>query len=223
MSIQHRPLTHRQRRFVEEYLVDLNGAAAARRAGYSHAAAPARAFRLLRKPRIRAVISAETDRRACAARVKAASVVGELARVAFFDPARLLDDKGAPLPLDAVDPDVRAGIGAFELIERGPTDRGPAERRLKAKPGEKVRALLALAKLLGPAASDTRQWSQPERRTPQELAEMVAQLLLSGINRQTRVEDAADERGEDPEILRPNRWNEVMEALNLGMVEVKEG
>lgn len=41
------PLTEKQKRFVEEYLVDLNGADAARRAGYSVKTANEQAVRLL--------------------------------------------------------------------------------------------------------------------------------------------------------------------------------
>ena len=44
-------LTAKQARFVEEYLVDLNGTQAAIRAGYSPKTAAATASRLLRKPR----------------------------------------------------------------------------------------------------------------------------------------------------------------------------
>lgn len=45
-------LTAKQRRFVEEYCADFNGAAAARRAGYSKRTAKQTAYELLRKPEI---------------------------------------------------------------------------------------------------------------------------------------------------------------------------
>lgn len=47
-------LKPRERRFVHEYLVDLNGTQAAIRAGYSEKTAASQASRLLRKPEIRA-------------------------------------------------------------------------------------------------------------------------------------------------------------------------
>lgn len=47
-------LKPRERHFVREYLVDLNGTQAAIRAGYSEKTAASQASRLLRKPEIRA-------------------------------------------------------------------------------------------------------------------------------------------------------------------------
>ncbi len=49
-------LTTRQARFVEEYLVDLNGSQAAIRTGYSPKAAKEQASRLLTKANVQAVI-----------------------------------------------------------------------------------------------------------------------------------------------------------------------
>lgn len=47
-------LKERERLFVREYLVDLNGTRAAIRAGYSEKSAASQASRLLRKPEVRA-------------------------------------------------------------------------------------------------------------------------------------------------------------------------
>ena len=47
-------LTPRERKFVHEYLVDLNGKDAAIRAGYSEKTAASQASRLLRKPEVKA-------------------------------------------------------------------------------------------------------------------------------------------------------------------------
>ena len=62
-------LTAKQSKFVDEYLIDLNGAAAARRAGYSERTANRMASENLSKPDItaaiaarRAVISAKAER-----------------------------------------------------------------------------------------------------------------------------------------------------------------
>lgn len=59
-------MTAKQRRFVDEYLVDLNASAAARRAGYSPHRADAMGFENLRKPEIAAALCqarAELSRR----------------------------------------------------------------------------------------------------------------------------------------------------------------
>lgn len=67
-------LTDKQRLFIEEYLVDLNGAAAARRAGYSPDTAKEMAYENLTKPHIRG----EIDRRLNARILRANEVLALL-------------------------------------------------------------------------------------------------------------------------------------------------
>jgi phage terminase small subunit len=56
-------LTPKQQRFVEEYLKDLNAAAAARRAGYSSKTADRIGYQLLEKTRVsEAIIAAKAER-----------------------------------------------------------------------------------------------------------------------------------------------------------------
>lgn len=58
------PLTDQQRRFVDEYLLDLNGAAAARRAGYAEGSDRQTAHRLLTNNYIREAIDARISEEA---------------------------------------------------------------------------------------------------------------------------------------------------------------
>jgi phage terminase small subunit len=51
-----RGLTERQQRFVDEYVVDVNGKQAAIRAGYSHRGAEVTASQLLRNPKVAAAV-----------------------------------------------------------------------------------------------------------------------------------------------------------------------
>src|SRR4051812_19346770 len=76
-------LTRRQAAFVAEFLVDLNGAAAAVRAGYSPNAAKEQAARLLTNVNVKAAIAAATAERSDRTRLKADSVIEELRRIAF--------------------------------------------------------------------------------------------------------------------------------------------
>lgn len=80
----------RQKRFVEEYLVDLNATAAAKRAGYSAKSATTRGYRLLQNPAVAAAVAKAQDKRTARTQVSADRVVTELAKVAFGDPRRLL-------------------------------------------------------------------------------------------------------------------------------------
>lgn len=76
-----RPLTPKQQRFAEEYLVDLNGAAAYRRAGYrarSDHVASAAAAKLLANAGIAAAITAAQAVRSSRTRVDADYVVTRL-------------------------------------------------------------------------------------------------------------------------------------------------
>ncbi len=80
-----RPMTPRQRRFVQEYLIDLNATKAAKRAGYN----PTWGRELVHKPVVAAAIESAQAKRAQRTRVTADRVVTELAKVAFGDPRRL--------------------------------------------------------------------------------------------------------------------------------------
>ncbi len=83
-------MTPRQRRFVEEYLVDLNATRAAKRAGYSARSARYTGYKLLQNPAVAAAVAKAQGRRAARTQVSADRVVTELAKVAFGDPRRLL-------------------------------------------------------------------------------------------------------------------------------------
>lgn len=86
-------LTAKQRRFCDEYLVDLNASQAAIRAGYSPDTANRMGAENLTKPVIKARIQQQMDERAKRTEVTADRVLLELARIAFCnvtDIARLV-------------------------------------------------------------------------------------------------------------------------------------
>ena len=68
-------LTVKQQRFVKGYLIDLNAAGAARRAGYSRRTARQMGTENLSKPYIRAIIDAEIEARKARLSVKAEQVI----------------------------------------------------------------------------------------------------------------------------------------------------
>ncbi|HEX4194789.1 MAG TPA: terminase small subunit, partial [Stellaceae bacterium] len=79
------PLAPRQVFFVEQYLIDLNGKAAAIRAGYAPDAAAVRAAKLLRRAAVRQAVAAAMAARAARTAITAERVIGEYARIAFSD------------------------------------------------------------------------------------------------------------------------------------------
>lgn len=80
-----RPLTPKQQRFAEEYLIDLNATQAAIRAGYSENGAGQSAFNLLKKPEIQALIEKLRAKTSVKLEVTRERVINELAKIAFSD------------------------------------------------------------------------------------------------------------------------------------------
>jgi len=78
-----RELTPKQRRFVEEYLIDLNATQAAIRAGYSEKTANEQGARLLANVSVSSAVSAGQAARSKRTEITADRVLQELARVGF--------------------------------------------------------------------------------------------------------------------------------------------
>ena len=89
-------MNRRQEMFVREYLVDLCGAKAARRAGYSERSAKEQAYRLLRDPKIKCAVDAAMEERVKRVEVKQDEVIRELKLVAM---APASDENGAAVKL----------------------------------------------------------------------------------------------------------------------------
>jgi phage terminase small subunit len=73
-----RPLTPKQQRFVDEYLIDLNGKQAAIRAGYSAKTAHVQAARLLSKANVAAFVAERMAERSERTEIKQDEVLQEL-------------------------------------------------------------------------------------------------------------------------------------------------
>src|SRR5215470_8405994 len=76
-------LTLKQARFVEEYIIDLNGKQAAIRAGYSPRTAEVQASRLLSNAKVNAAVKQAMKARSRRTSISADRVVLELAAMAF--------------------------------------------------------------------------------------------------------------------------------------------
>jgi phage terminase small subunit len=144
-----RPLTDRQKRFVEEYMVDLNATAAAVRAGYRH---QDRSFsKLLRLPQLRAAVDEALAEKRRAAELEARDVVAELSRIAF---ANLLDfvsfDEGTPhIDLEAVTRDAGAAIQRLTIDYHAGPEGERKVRRIRIGLADKNAALRQLTDHLG--------------------------------------------------------------------------
>lgn len=85
-------LSPKQKRFVDEYLLDLNSTQAAIRAGYSPKSANSAGPRLLENVDVAAAIISAKLERAKDTGINAARVLEEIAHMAFYDPADLMID-----------------------------------------------------------------------------------------------------------------------------------
>lgn len=152
-------LTDRQRRFVEEYLVDLKAGAAAIRAGYSEKSAETMGARLRGLSHVRAAIEEAMARRSRRLRITQDRVVTELARIAFADIRDFVDwDKSAVTLRPACDlgPDQTACVA--EIVEN-------PGKGLRIKLHSKPQALAALARHLGAVVKPAADTAQPRTIT----------------------------------------------------------
>lgn len=136
-------LTPKQQRFVDEYLVDLNASAAARRAGYSARTADAIGRENLGKPTIAAAIDARREALRQKVEITQERVIAELAKIAFGDQRRVVawGPHGVKLrPSTALTDDEAAAVAEVSETNTG---------ALRIKTHDKVGALKLLGEHLG--------------------------------------------------------------------------
>ncbi|PZP53765.1 MAG: terminase [Agrobacterium fabrum] len=143
-------LTKKQRRFVEEYLIDLNGAQAAIRAGYSGRNANDQAAQLLAKPAIRDAIASAMQSRSERTQVDADWVLQRLATEADADLADLYDDDNNLLPVEDWPLIWRqglvTGVDIEVLFEGQGEDRKEVGRVKKIRMSDRIRRLELIGK-----------------------------------------------------------------------------
>ena len=142
-------LTAKQRRFVEEYLVDLNATQAATRAGYSSRTAASQGERLLRNVEVAQAIHAALAKRSERTQIDADYVLCRLAEIDQMDFIDIMDDDMRLKPLIQWPKVWRQYLSSFELAElfegRG-DDRAMVGVLKKIKWPDKVKNLELLGK-----------------------------------------------------------------------------
>jgi len=139
-------MTNKQKRFCEEYLIDLNATQAAIRAGYSPRSAHAIATETLQKPAVRACIDKALAEQSSRTGVTADRVVRELAKVAFVNSDDVVDFGSATVKPDASKDDT-AAIASVRVKTIPTKDGDGVEREIKL--ADKLKALELLGKRLG--------------------------------------------------------------------------
>ena len=159
-------LTDKQRRFCEEYIVDLNATQAAIRAEYSEKTAYSMGQRLLKKVEAQEYIKQLKEERAARTQIEADRVIYELSLIAFSNAAdyaavvdeetyvevdgnwiKLLDEDGNPVMKRTVKPMLTKDLTAEQKRALAVIKKG--RDGFEVKPYDKVRALELLGKHIG--------------------------------------------------------------------------
>lgn len=136
-------MTKKQKRFVEEYLIDLNATQAAIRAGYSPDTAYSIGNENMKKPEIKAQIDKAIAERSRRTGVNADRVVMELAKIAFVNAGDVIDAETATVKPDAT----RDDTAAIQSVKVKTFGEDGLEREVKM--ADKLKALELLGKHLG--------------------------------------------------------------------------
>lgn len=136
-------MTKKQKRFCEEYLIDLNATQAAIRAGYSPDTARAIGTENLTKPEIQRAVARAMAERSRRTGVNAELVVLELAKIAFVNVGNVIDATDATLKEDAAPEDL-AAIQSIKVRDMG---KMGIEREIRM--ADKLKALELLGRHLG--------------------------------------------------------------------------
>ena len=160
-------LSDGQARFVTEYLKDLNATQAYKRAGYkckSDDVAGALASRLLGNEKVARALEARKARLLQAADLTTERTLREIARIAYFDPRKMMGEDGQPVALHQLDDDTAAAINGLEVLEEyegSGEDRKLVGHVKKYKIADKNAALEKAAKILGLFEKDNAQKPPP--------------------------------------------------------------
>lgn len=136
-------MTKKQKRFVEEYLIDLNATQAAIRAGYSPDTAKSIGSENLTKPDIQGHIARAMAERSRRTGVNADRVVMELAKIAFVNADDVIDAGTATIKDGAA----REDTAAIQSVKVKTFGEDGLEREIKL--ADKLKALELLGKHLG--------------------------------------------------------------------------
>nr|WP_299241410.1 terminase small subunit [uncultured Halomonas sp.] len=174
-------LTPKQQRFVDEYLVDLNGSAAYKRAGYKATgnAAEVEAHRLLRNPKIEALIQQRMNDRSVRTQITADDVVCQLARMGMADVRKLFTAQGHLKAVHELDDDTAAAVQSIEVVTKTipmPGDEpSEVEYLHKIKLVDKIKPLELIGKHMG---KELGQWAE-NHKVEHSAGKSLQELLQS--------------------------------------------
>ena len=131
---------------MQEYLVDLNATAAAKRAGYKD---PNIGRQLITKNNVSAAIQKAMQNRSKRTEITQDMVICELAKLGFFDIRKLFGDDGKPLDISKLDDDTAAAVVGLDVQDVADSDGNYIGYIKKYKMADKIKALELLGKHFG--------------------------------------------------------------------------
>ncbi len=146
-KIDFSTLTEKQRIFCHEYVIDWNGARAARVAGYSEATAKEIASNNLTKVNIKAYIDHIQEDLAKLAGISKLQNLTELKKLAFTNLSDLKQDWMTEKDFDKLTRDEKACLSEIQHTTR--TFEGGSEKIVKFKLHDKMKALDMINKMMG--------------------------------------------------------------------------
>ena len=178
-------MTQKQKRFIEEYLIDLNATQAAIRAGYSPDTAKSIGSENLTKPDIQARIAKAMAERSRRTGVNADRVVMELAKIAFANIGDVADLKTGEIKKEVLTEDT----AAIQSVKVKTFGEDGLEREIKM--ADKLKALELLGRHLG-MFKDKVELSGALETEKTKLDDLLAQLRKGEIEHEQK--DRADYR-----------------------------
>lgn len=151
-------LTNKQKKFIDEYLIDLNASAAARRAGYSAKTANRIASENLAKPHIQAAIQKAMQEREKRTKITQDNVLEELAKIGFADIKDFLSYRTEKTLIDISDEGEKV-YGYQQIVNAKPSEEVDGavvneisigkDGTFKFKMNDKMKALEMIGRHLG--------------------------------------------------------------------------
>jgi phage terminase small subunit len=166
-------LTERDKRFIAEFVRDLNGRQAAKRVGYAESGAASQARRLLAKPAVTSAVEEANAARSEKKRITADRVMEELGRMAFSNMRDYVawGPKGIELRDHALlDEDQTAAVADVDFKGNGKIAR--------LKLYDKLAALNALARHLGMTGGKTALGPRDGNRERRDANAILRERLL---------------------------------------------
>ena len=169
-------LTPKQERFCREYVIDLNAAAAARRAGYSERTAKSIGQENLTKPDLQARIAELQAVKNKELDLTAEIVLQQLYNLGFADPINYFDDQNCIRKVSDMDKASRMALESFEVREEFDAEHRLVGYVKKVKISSKLGPLTKLGEHLAIFDEGLKQAFKEQMEKLKKAEEMYAEL-----------------------------------------------